>query len=136
MRKLITLGLAAALLVSAQTGHAKKKGWDDDWYPPPPPPGQYKKHHGGPPPWAPAPGYRAKQRYRYYPRYNIYQDPASGLYFYFHGGAWTKGPLPPGVPHNHLGNWYMFQGDVDAPYHGNDDHRSKYKYKYDDKHRY
>ena len=131
--KLCGILLLAGSLALPGNGAAKKKDKDNDDYQypdpygQPMPPGQIKKQGGGPPPWAPAHGYRAKQQYRYYPRYNIYQDPASGLFFSFQGGTWVKGGLPGGVPPGHLGKGYMLNGDPDAPYKGNDDHRKKYK---------
>jgi len=46
----------------------------------------YKK--GGPPPWAPAHGYRAKYKYRYYPSCRVYYDRERGVYFYYKDGQW------------------------------------------------
>ena len=46
----------------------------------------YKK--GGPPPWAPAYGYRAKHKYRYYPSSRVYHDRERGVYFYYKDGQW------------------------------------------------
>ncbi len=43
------------------------------------------ENRGGPPPWAPAHGYRAKHRYRYYPSAEIYFDLGRGIYFYYEG---------------------------------------------------
>lgn len=108
----------AALLCATDGAWAKKKDA------PPPygqeeylPPGQAKKH--GPPPWAPAHGYRAKQRYRYYPAHNIYQDPVSGLFFSLQGGAWVKGGLPPALAPGGLGKYRVFDGYVDEPWTNN-----------------
>ncbi|MGD9382490.1 MAG: hypothetical protein PVH55_00415, partial [Desulfobacterales bacterium] len=46
-------------------------------------------HHevkkGGPPPHAPAHGYRAKYKYRYYPACSVYYDDYRKLYFYLEG---------------------------------------------------
>ncbi|MFP5223553.1 MAG: hypothetical protein ACLGSA_14775 [Acidobacteriota bacterium] len=120
----------AALLMAPDAGWTKKKDKDNDpWdaHGQPLPPGQAKKPGGGPPPWAPAHGYRAKQKYRYYPRYNVYQDPASGLFFSFQAGAWVKGDLPPDLNPHRLGRGYTFEGDLDEPYRGNSSHKKKYK---------
>lgn len=155
MRKLsAALCLATALVMMLPTsGWTKKKDRDDgpwDGYEenlppgqakkqrggPPPwdgyedslPPGQAKKKRGGgPPPWAPAHGYRAKQAYRYYPRYNVYQDPGSGVFFTFQAGAWIKGGLPGWLTGRDLGPGYDFQGDADRPYQGNRSHKRQYR---------
>lgn len=111
----LMLGLLA---LNPDTSWSKKKDgpppFDTDGYLPP---GQAKPK--GPPPWAPAHGYRAKQRYRYYPAYNLYQDPVSGLFFTFQGGTWTKGGLPPGVPPERLGRYREFEGYADEPWKSN-----------------
>lgn len=130
--KLVAACVLCALLILPEAGWTKKKDKDDgDWdnSGQSMPPGQTKKHGGGPPPWAPAHGYRAKQKYRYYPQYNVYQDPASGLFFSFQAGAWIKGGLPAGLDPRNLGRGYTFEGDRDEPYRGNDVHKDKYKYK-------
>jgi len=130
--KLVAACALSAVLILPATGWTKKKDKDyEPWegYDQPLPPGQAKKHGGGPPPWAPAHGYRAKQQYRYYPRYNIYQDPVSGLFFSFQAGTWVKGGLPPGLNPKGLGRGYKFEGDLDEPYKGNEQHRNKYKAK-------
>ena len=44
--------------------------------------------NGGPPPWAPAHGYRAKHRYRYYPDLEIYFDLNRKVSFYYRGDGW------------------------------------------------
>ena len=130
--RFILCGALIGLLALPAIGAAKKnKDYDDppppDGYPQPLPPGQMKKQGGGPPPWAPAHGYRAKQQYRYYPKQNIYMDPATGMYFSFQGGAWAKGPLPYGLTPHTLGHGYMIMGDPDAPYNANGMHMKKYK---------
>lgn len=114
-RAAVLVILALVVASSPETGWAKKK----EAYPMDDqgnflPPGQAKPK--GPPPWAPAHGYRAKQKYRYYPAYNLYQDPVSGLFFSFRAGAWAKGPLPPGVDPGRLGRYREFDGYVDEPW--------------------
>lgn len=49
-----------------------------------------------PPPWAPAHGYRAKHRYVYYPRYDVYYAPERALWFWLDGGRWRAGAYLPG----------------------------------------
>jgi hypothetical protein len=44
-----------------------------------------------PPPWAPAHGWRAKHRYTYYPRGEIYYAPESHLWFWLDGNDWRSG---------------------------------------------
>ena len=116
MKRIHVFFLALALCaLSAETSWSKKKDvpppYDQEGFIPP---GQAKPH--GPPPWAPAHGYRAKQRYRYYPAYNIYQDPVSGVFFTFQGGAWSRGDLPPGVAPQGLGKYREFDGYADEPW--------------------
>lgn len=115
---IIAMLFAASVLASGEDVLAKKK----DHYPGPDtdgfvPPGQAKPK--GPPPWAPAHGYRAKQRYRYYPSHNIYMDPASGAYFSFKGGIWSKGGLPAGLAPGSLGRYKEFDGYQDEPWKDN-----------------
>lgn len=71
---------------------------------------------GGPPPWAPAHGYRAKYRYRYYPDAAVYLDVGRGLYFYLQNGRWTvAASLPRGITMD-LGRYVVLEMDVDKPY--------------------
>ena len=58
---------------------------------------KHKHKKGGPPAHAPAHGYRAKHKYRYYPDSSVYHDTDRGLYFYFKGGSWEVGAS---LPHN------------------------------------
>jgi hypothetical protein len=60
----------------------------EDRGPKPHGPGRYEERGGGAPPWAPAHGYRAKHRYRYYPAHEVYYDTGRGLYFYYANGEW------------------------------------------------
>lgn len=69
----------------------------------------------GPPPWAPAHGYRAKFRYRYWPAVQIYYDLDRGLYFYFYMNRWRCSPtLPPEV--RIRGDFVVLEMDTDKPY--------------------
>lgn len=116
MKRILLFGfLTFVLCFPLEDSWAKKKdmppGQDPDVFLPP---GQEKPK--GPPPWAPAHGYRAKQKYRYYPACNVYQDPVSGLFFSLQGGAWIKGPLPPGMHPERLGRYREFDGYADEPW--------------------
>lgn len=74
--------------------------------PPPPPP---------PPPVVVAPPPPVVQ-YQYYPAWNMYLDPASGMYWYPQGGTWVLGPLPPYV-HGRLGRVVVVPGEPGRPWH-------------------
>ena len=93
---------------------------------PPPPPGaegekrpprQYgPPHKKGPPPWAPAHGYRAKYRYRYYPSVYVYFDIGRRLYFYLHHGEWrVSAKLPVGI-RVAVDEYVILEMDNDKPY--------------------
>jgi hypothetical protein len=83
-----------------------------------------RKH--GPPPWAPAHGYRAKHRYRYYPSSYVYFDLGRGVYFYYSSGRWqVSAALPTGIRINANGyvtlemgtaKRYKFHSDVVKKY--------------------
>jgi len=80
---------------------------------------------GGPPPPPPVvvapapPAYRAPMvEYRYYPAWNIYFDPYSGLYWSQHRGAWVLGPLPARVYYPHrLGGYVVIPAADGRPWH-------------------
>jgi hypothetical protein len=66
---------------------------------------QGRKAKGGPPPWAPAHGYRAKHKYRYWPRNRVYYDTGRRLWFWLSGSSWRAGAtLPLGM---NLGGGYV-----------------------------
>ena len=120
MKKLLPLLLALILTLPAanQAWAKKKKHWDDEDGPPGQqfvPPGHRKKHKG-PPDWAPAHGYREKQRYRYYPGYKIYHDPATGLFWSKQGGRWVQSSPPVGVTIEGLGRFHEFLGSGGEPW--------------------
>ena len=73
--------------------------------PPPPPPVYY----------APAPV--PVVQYQYYPAWNIYLDPVSGLYWSLQGRAWVLGPLPPNVYPGRLGRAVIVPGEEGRPWH-------------------
>ncbi|VBB44155.1 conserved exported hypothetical protein [uncultured Desulfatiglans sp.] len=70
----------------------------------------------GPPPWAPAHGYRAKYRYRYYPDDYVYYDGSRRLYFYDAGGGWSASVALPSSMHIHLDRYTVIEMDTDRPY--------------------
>lgn len=94
--------------------------------------GQKKdKVHGGPPAWAPAHGYRAKQRHIYYPEHNIYYDTQREVYIYVDMGRWevsARLPLPLRNSRNiDLGAQVALDVSSDSPQFYNDEHRSRYQ---------
>ncbi len=70
----------------------------------------------GPPPHAPAHGYRAKHRYRYYPSREVYYDTGRRLYFYIEGGHWKSGVSLPDHLGVDLGGYQTVEIDSDTPY--------------------
>ena len=71
---------------------------------------------GGPPPWAPAHGYRAKHKYRYYPSLYVYFDIDRKVYFYLEGDEWE---LVVTLPENITIDGYEYvtlQMDSEKPY--------------------
>jgi len=71
----------------------------------------------GPPPWAPAHGYRAKHRYRYYPSAQVYYAHDRGVYFYYREGKWRVSESLPGNLWLNLGDHVTLEMDTDRPYH-------------------
>ncbi|MHA2220178.1 MAG: hypothetical protein ACXACY_30215 [Candidatus Hodarchaeales archaeon] len=70
----------------------------------------------GPPPWAPAHGFRAKYKYRYYPSSYVYFDVNRGIYFYRVEGLWMESyKLPPTIYLN-VDNYVILAMDVNKPY--------------------
>ena len=87
---------------------------------------KHKHKKNGPPAHAPAHGYRAKHKYRYYPDCAVYHDTARGLYFYIKGGNWEVGGS---LPHNlqmGLGESVSLELDTDRPYTYHTDHAKQY----------
>jgi hypothetical protein len=82
--------------------------------------GEYREagpgNHGGPPPWAPAHGYRAKNRYLYYPSAEVYFDPGRSVYFYYGSGQWQVSAHLPAAIHMRLGDNVTLEMDTDRPY--------------------
>lgn len=118
-RSLILIAALAVALPSSDAAWAKKKHWDSEdrhggEFAAP----GHAKRKGGPPPWAPAHGYRAKQKYRYYPSHNVYHDPSTGIFWSLQGGIWGQG-LPSGVNARKLGRYRVFTGPADEPWRHN-----------------
>jgi len=87
---------------------------------------KHKHKKNGPPAHAPAHGYRAKHKYRYYPDCAVYHDTARGLYFYIKGGNWEVGGS---LPHNlqmGLGESVSLELDTDRPYTYHAEHAKQY----------
>lgn len=74
----------------------------------------YKK--GGPPPWAPAHGYRAKYKYRYYPSSGVYFEIGRGVYFYYRDGRWKASVSLPSNLHLNFKEYISLEMDTDKPY--------------------
>lgn len=82
---------------------------------------------GGPPPWAPAHGYRANQRYYFFPDMGIYFDISKNGYWHLTGVSWV---FSVNTPHNFDPyREYKTQIDFtgDSPYLYINNHRGKYK---------
>lgn len=91
---------------------------------------EYKNKHkhkkGGPPSHAPAHGYRAKHKYRYYPDCSVYHDTDRDLYFYLKGDNWEIGASLPSNLRVRLGGSVSLEMDTDKPYTLYAEHRTKY----------
>jgi hypothetical protein len=80
----------------------------------------------GPPPWAPAHGYRAKHRYRYYPSQRVYHDRDRGLYFYYRNGQWEISVSLPSDIHINVNDYVTLEMNTDRPYEYNDEVVKRY----------
>ena len=87
---------------------------------------KHKHKKGGPPARAPAHGYRAKHKYRYYPDCSVYHDAKRGLYFYIKGGKWEVGASLPNNLQIRLGESVSLELDTDRPYTYHADHVKQY----------
>jgi hypothetical protein len=81
---------------------------------------------GGPPPHAPAHGYRAKHKYRYYPSCSVYYDYGREIYFYIKGDHWEVGVSLPNHLRIGLGDSVSIELDTDKPYIHHVEHVKKY----------
>jgi hypothetical protein len=86
----------------------------------------HKHRKGGPPAHAPAHGYRAKHKYRYYPSRSVYYDTGRGVYFYLKGKNWEVGASLPSSLRVGLGDSVSIELDTDKPYLYHADHVKKY----------
>ena len=75
---------------------------------------KYKKQ--SPPAHAPAHGFRAKHKYRYYPSQNVYHDTDRELYFYLKGDKWEVGISLPATYRDGLGESVILELQTDKPY--------------------
>jgi len=87
---------------------------------------KHKHKKGGPPPHAPAHGYRAKHKYRYYPSCSVYYDNGRKLYFYLKGVNWEVGASLPSSIRVRLGDYVSVELDTDKPYTYHSDHVKRY----------
>ena len=87
---------------------------------------KHKHKKGGPPAHAPAHGYRAKHKYRYYPDCSVYHDTDRGLYFYIKEGNWEVGASLPNNLQMGLGESVSLELDTDRPYTYHTDHVKQY----------
>jgi len=89
---------------------------------------EHKQKHkkGGPPAHAPAHGYRAKHKYRYYPDCSSLSRYRTGYYFYINGGNWEVGASLPNNIQMELGESVSLELDTDRPYTYHADHVKQY----------
>jgi hypothetical protein len=80
----------------------------------------------GPPPWAPAHGYRAKHRYRYYPSSHVYYDTGRSLYFYYSNGDWRMSVSLPSRIRIAVNDFVALEMNSDKPYKYHSDVKKKY----------
>ena len=81
-----------------------------------PPKVSQDRHEEGPPPWAPAHGYRAKHRYRYYPHHRVYYERERGVYFYYRDGQWRVSVNLPSSIRIDVNDYVTLEMDSDRPY--------------------
>jgi hypothetical protein len=80
----------------------------------------------GPPPHAPAHGYRAKYRYRYYPDCSVYFDTGRNIYFYLQGDHWRVSVSLPNNLRVKLGSYVALEMSAAKPYVHHNEHKRKY----------
>ncbi|MFQ6079841.1 MAG: hypothetical protein ACE5NJ_12015 [Thermodesulfobacteriota bacterium] len=91
-----------------------------------PPPETGPPPKGGPPPWAPAHGYRAKYRYRYYPSFYVYFDLGRQVYFYLEGDRWRVSAQLPSAIRIESADYVTIELKTDKPYEYFAEHKKKY----------
>lgn len=69
-----------------------------------------------PPAHAPAHGYRAKQRYVYYPSREVYYAPDSRMWFWLDGGDWQVGVNLPAYYQQYTTGGVSIELGTDRPY--------------------
>jgi hypothetical protein len=119
---LFTLSAACQRTVSGRVVFEGPEPSDRSRYP------QYREpsEKGGPPPWAPAHGYRAKHKYRYYPNSSVYYDSARGVYFYYDRDEWHIKSLLPDWIRIDKSDYVTIEMDTDRPYEFHSDVYRKY----------
>jgi hypothetical protein len=85
-----------------------------------------KYNKQGPPAHAPAHGYRAKHKYRYYSSRSVYYDTGRGLYFYLRDSNWEVGASLPSSLRVGLGDYVSMELDTDKPYVHHKEHKKKF----------
>jgi len=80
----------------------------------------------GPPPHAPAHGYRAKHRYRYYPAVSVYFDIDRKTYFYLDGESWRVAVELPERLRVRLGEPVTIEMESDRPYEKHEEHKKRF----------
>lgn len=70
----------------------------------------------GPPPWAPAHGYRAKYKYRYYPTSRVYYEEGSGVYFHYKNGQWQMSASLPVEIRIDVNNFVTLEMNTNRPH--------------------
>jgi hypothetical protein len=91
-----------------------------------PPPETGPPPKGGPPPWAPAHGYRAQYRYRYYPSFYVYFDLGRRVYFYLEGDRWRISAHLPSAIRIESADYVTIELKTDKPYEYFAEHKKKY----------
>lgn len=88
--------------------------------------GKGKGKKVGPPSHAPAHGYRAKYRYRYYSGAHVYFDTGRKLYFFLDGPNWRFSATLPRHLRPKLGGFVELEMDTDSPFTHFKEHKKKY----------
>lgn len=118
---LFLFSFSACVTTSGKVGYEWDQGTNSGH------PHDVKKHKKkGPPPHAPAHGYRAKYKYRYYPSSSVYYDDYRSLYFYLEGSNWRISASLPNSVQIGLGDHVSIEMDADKPYTYYDEHKRKY----------
>jgi len=88
--------------------------------------GKGKGKKVGPPSHAPAHGYRAKYRYRYYSGAHVYFDVGRKLYFFLEGPNWQFSATLPRHLRPRLGGFVELEMDTASPFTHFKEHKKKY----------